>query len=69
MKISKGFVKTAFQVTEKKTGKHYDCFLQDYEYYSKKHETRFNIGINGWHEWNFIYYLDEKTFNELFTVD
>lgn len=64
MKISAGFIKTAFRVVEKKTGKKYDCFLQDYELSNGKHETRYNIGINGWHEWNFIHYVDEERFNE-----
>ena len=69
MKISKGFIKEAFKVTEKETGGHYDCFIQDYEYTSEEHETRFNIGVNGWHEWNFLYYVDEEEFNENFTID
>ena len=69
MKISRGYIKEAFKVTERETGKHYDCFIQDYEYTSGKHETRFNIGINGWYEWNFLYYVDEEEFNENFTVD
>lgn len=69
MKISRGFVKTAFVVIEKATGKRYDCFIQDYEYIlSGKHETRFNIGINGWTEWGFLYYLDEEEFNEKFII-
>lgn len=69
MKISKGYIPTAFSVTEKETGKHYDCWLQDYEYMNGKHETRFNIGINGWYEWGFCYYLNEQEFNKHFEID
>jgi hypothetical protein len=69
MKISKGYITTAFKVTEKKTGNHYDCWLQDYEYDDGKHSTRFNIGINGWHEWSFCFYLNEQEFNEEFVID
>ena len=69
MKISRGFIPTAFRITEKKTGKHYDCFIQDYEYLNGKHQTRFNIGINGWDCWNFLYYLDEAEFNNEFSID
>jgi len=69
MKISKGYIKTAFKVTERETGKHYDCFIQDYEHTNGKHETRFNIGINGWHEWSFLHYEDEESFNRNYSID
>lgn len=69
MKISKGYIKTAFQVTEKKTGEHYDCFIQEYPNGVGDTYTRFNIGINGWSEWSFCYYLNESDFNEQFTID
>lgn len=68
MKISKGFIQTAFKVVEKKTGKKFDCFIQDYEYIDGKRETRFNIGINGWNEWGFICYMDEEQFNSEYEV-
>lgn len=68
MKISKGFIKTAFKVQEKATGKHFDCFIQEYEYTSGETETRFNIGINGWQEWSFVHYVDEARFNELYEI-
>ena len=64
MKISRGFVKEAFKVIEKETGRKYDCFLQDYEWSNGEHTTRYNIGINGWNEWNFLHYEDEDSFNE-----
>jgi hypothetical protein len=70
MKISKGYVKTAFEVTEKATGRKYDCFIQDYEYVSSgKHETRFNIGINGWNEGSFKCYESEDDFNRYYAVE
>lgn len=69
MKVSRGFVKTAFVVTEKDTGFKYDCFIQDYENYDGTHNTRFNVGINGWEEWHFIHYVDEKAFNERYSID
>ena len=68
MKLSVGFIKEAFRVKEKETGKELDCFIQDYEHSNGKHQTRFNIGINGWHEWTFIHYVDERQFNEMYSV-
>ena len=69
MKLSDGFVKTAFRVTEKETGRHYDCFIQHYDYQNGKTETRFNVGINGWNEWTFCAYYNESEFNREFSVD
>lgn len=68
MKISKGFIKTAFRVREKSTGRCFDCFIQDYEYANGNRESRFNIGINGWIEWNFIHYVDEEAFNRDYEI-
>lgn len=68
MKLSTGYVKTAFRVREKRTGKEYDCFIQDYEYTNGHRQGRFNIGINGYHEWNFLFYLEADDFNEEFEV-
>ena len=69
MKVAKGCIKTAFQVRDKRDGRTYDCFLQDYEYYpSKKHETRFNIGFNGWTEWHFFHYESEEGFNKHYEI-
>lgn len=65
MKLSSGYIKTAFIVKDKQTGEQYDCFIQDYIYnMSGEHQTRFNIGINGWNEWSFLFYLSEEEFNE-----
>lgn len=69
MKLSSGFIKTAFKVTEKSTGRHFDCFIQNYDYMNGKQETRFNIGINGWDGWNFCFYMNEAEFNKEFTID
>lgn len=68
MKVSKGFIMTAFKVREKASGKTYDCFLQEYEWTNGEKNTRFNIGINGWLEWGFCFYLDENEFNERFEI-
>lgn len=68
MKLASGYIKTAFVVKRKDTGETYDCFLQDYEYENGDHETRFNIGINGWNEWHFLWYVSEEDFNERYTV-
>lgn len=68
MKLSTGIVKEAFVVERIDTGRRYDCFLQDYEWDSGKHETRFNIGINGWREWTFIHYVNEEQFNKEYRI-
>ena len=68
MKLSKGFVKEAFVIQKRENGETYDCFLQDYEYDNGHHETRFNIGINGWHEWHFLWYQSEEDFNKYYIV-
>lgn len=68
MKISKGYIVAAFKVKEKESNKIYDCFIQDYEYENGTHKARFNIGINGWSEWNFRFYLAEDEFNEKFEI-
>lgn len=69
MKLSSGYIKTAFNVIEKETNKHFDCFIQDYEYMDGTHNTRMNIGINGWNEWNFLFYLSIEDFNEKFSIE
>lgn len=69
MKLSNRYIKTAFKITEIATGKRYDCFLQNINYYGGENETLFNIGINGYNEWNFICYVNEADFNKLYTID
>lgn len=68
MKVSNGFVKTAFKVKRMEDNKILDCFIQEYDYGAGVTETRFNIGINGYNEWNFLYYLNEEKFNKEFEI-
>lgn len=70
MKISRGYIPTAFEVREKETGEKLDCFIQEIELMGindGKPCTRYNIGINGWTEWTCLYciYTDEDFNNKL----
>lgn len=63
------FIKDSFKVINKENGMSYDVFIQDYQYLmSGKICKRYNVGINGHLEWNFLYYLDSyKELAEMFT--
>lgn len=64
--MSNMFVKEAFRIREKSTGKTFDCFKQNYPYSNGKVVPRYNVGINGYNEWSFLFYIEVNEFDEHF---
>lgn len=64
------FIKNAKRIKDKKTGKIYDCFPQIVDVnFNGVYRLRYNIGINGYTEWNFIHAIyDNDEFNEMYEV-
>ena len=49
------FVQDAMRIRDKRTGKEYDCFPQMVDLnFRNEYVLRYNIGINGHHEWSNI---------------
>lgn len=58
------------KVRDRKTGEVFSCMPQMVDInYNGKYSLRYNIGIDGYHEWHFIHAIyDNETFNEKYEV-
>ena len=63
-------IENTIKVRDKKTGKIYDCFPQIVDVnFNNNYSLRYNIGINGYNEWNFIHAIyDNDEFNKKYEV-
>lgn len=63
-------IKDTFKVRNRETGKKYDAFVQAVDLNNKNtYVMRWNIGINGYTEWNSIHCIyDNDEFNKMYKV-
>ena len=63
-------IENTIKIKDRKTGKIYDCLAQIVDInFNGKYSLRYNIGINGYNEWNFIHAIyDNDEFNKKYEV-
>ena len=63
-------IENTIKIKDRKTGKIYDCFPQMVDInFNSEYSLRYNIGINGYNEWNFIHAIyDNDEFNKKYEV-